>query len=315
MPYTNALYPFKIRGEYPRVLITDINPKVVAAADSKGFIVLGRGGPNRQMYILGCRTCGSPIHCRDRVILQNKVRCEGCIRNKDEAAAAAISGELVSTKPMGHRHLREWRLKCGHVVIRQRYNMRKAARGDNEAGCEECREDRYAAEAQEYGWTLLGHVPDKPGYRRYKHTCGTVQNVSVGNMLWGDAACHKCSKGASARPSFIYIFQIDLPQQPVIKLGYSRKPRKRLRHQLGIDLSVPTKVLKTIPMPSGFVAREEETAAHNALAEDHPDWVVPKAVYGDQINTAGEIYDPAALGRIHALLDEIAARFPPPNSA
>ena len=200
------------------------------------------------------------------------------------------------------------------MVIRQRANMRKAARGDNEAGCEECREERYAAEAQEHEWTLLGRTQNKPGYRRYKHTCGTVQNVSVGNMLWGDAACQKCSEGASARPSFIYIFQIDLPHQPVIKLGYSRKPRKRLRHQLGIDLSVPTKVLRTIPMPSGFVAREEETAAHNTLAKEHPDWVVPKSAYGDQINTAGEIYDPAALGKIHALVDEIAGRFPPLNS-
>jgi len=97
-------------------------------------------------------------------------------------------------------------------------------------------------------------------------------------MLWGDVACHKYSKGASARPSFIYIFQLDLPQQKVIKLGYSRKPHKRLRHRLGIDLNVPTKILKTIPMPSGFVARVEETAAQHTLARDHPEWVVPKAV-------------------------------------
>ncbi|MFT6424656.1 MAG: hypothetical protein ACJAVT_002226 [Yoonia sp.] len=315
MPYANAFYPFKIRGEYQRVFITEIKPKVVAAADSKGFTVLCRGGPDRHMYILGCRTCGSPIYRRDRVILQNNIDCEGCSNKKDTVAAATIDGELVSTRPIGHRHRREWRLKCGHVVIRQRGNMRKAARGKNKAGCEECREERYAAEAQKYGWTLLGHVPNKPGYRSYKHTCGTVQNVSVGNMLWGDAACHKCSKGASARPSFIYIFQIDLPQQTVIKLGYSRKPHKRLRHQLGIDLNVPTKVLRTIPMPSGFVARVEETAAHHTLARDHPDWIVPKEAYGDQINTAGEIYLLAALGKIHELVDEIAARFPPPNSA
>jgi len=59
------------------------------------------------------------------------------------------------------------------VVIRQRGNMRKAARGDNKAGCEEYREERYAAEAREFGWALLGPVPNKPGYRRYKHTCGT----------------------------------------------------------------------------------------------------------------------------------------------
>ena len=315
MPYTSACYPFKIRGEYPQVFIGPITPNLIAAANSKGFSVLGRGGPSRQMFILGCRTCGTPIHRRDRVILHHDIHCEGCIQNKDEVAAAALGGELVSTRPMGHRHLREWRLKCGHVVIRQRANMHKAARGDNEAGCEVCREERYAAEAQEFCWTLLGHVPNKPSYRSYKHTCGAVQNVSVGNMLWGDVACHKCSKGASARPSFIYIFKIDLPQQTVIKLGYSRKPSKRLRHQLAVDLSVPTKVLKTIPMPSGFVAREEETAAHHTLARDHSEWVVPKEAYGDQINTAGEIYLPAALAKIQALVDEIAGRFPPPNPA
>lgn len=124
MPFTSAYYPFKIRGEYPQVFIGAITPALITAADSKGFTVLGRGGPSRQMIILGCRSCGTPIHRRDRVILHHNIDCDGCIQNKDVAAAAVLGGELVSTEPMGHRHLRKWRLKCGHSPTGQHAQSR-----------------------------------------------------------------------------------------------------------------------------------------------------------------------------------------------
>lgn len=310
MAYVDSYYPFKINGTYPKVFLGKITPRQIKAADSKGFEVLGRGGPILQFLVLGCRACGSPILRRSYVVENTDIRCEGCIRKKDEAAAATIGAELIGPDPEHGRRYREWRLKCGHVVPRQRANIRRAARGDHEAGCETCREQRYTDEAAKFGWSLLGQVPDKSGYRRYQHTCGTVQEASVGNVLWGDIACHKCSDGPSGRPSFIYIFQIDLPGRPVIKFGYSRKPGKRLRHQLGISLDVNTKVLRTISLPSGYVARLEETAAHKLVKTEHPAWVVPKAVYSDAINTAGEIYYPNALPRVHELLDEIAGRYP-----
>lgn len=315
MPYVDSYYPFKINGSYPQVFLGKVTPRQVKAADKKGFEVLGRGGPLLQFLVLGCRACGSPILRRSYVIETSDIQCEGCIRKKDEAAAETIGAELVGPDLEHGRRYREWRLKCGHVVPRQRSNIRRAASGIHDAGCETCREQRYADEAAKFGWTLLGAVPDSPGYRRYQHTCGTIQEASVGNVLWGDIVCHECSDGPSGRPSFIYIFQIDLPGQTVVKMGYSRKPHKRLRHQLGIDLDLNTQVLRTIPLPSGYVARLEETAAHKHLNAEHPDWVVPKTVYGDAINTAGEIYYPDALQRVHELLNEIACRYPTDPSA
>ena len=316
MPYLDCYYPFKINGKHPQVFLGKITSDQIEAAKEKGFEVLGRGGPELQTLVLGCRACGTPILRRSNVVTHHNIDCEGCIRQKDEAAAAAIGAKLIGPDPQGDRHYRQWRLKCGHVVRRQRLHIREVARGVYDAGCETCREQRNAGEAAKFDWTLLGAVPDKPGFRRYQHTCGTVQEASVGNVLIGDIACHTCNEKASGRPSFIYIFQINLPGQQVIKVGYSRKPHKRLRHQLGIDLDVNTKVLRTIPLPSGYVARVEETAAHKTLHIEHPNWVVPKAVYGDAINTAGEIYDPEALPRVHELLDEIADRYPadPTNS-
>lgn len=310
MPFTSTHYSFEINGTRPPVFDGPITAEVYDGADRKGFVVLGRGGPIKQMVVLRCRACGQAIQRRTEVIKHNNIDCEGCSQQKDEAAAHKIGAELVSPTAMGHRHLREWRLPCGHTVIRQRNSMRRAARGHHTAGCETCREERYAKEAQKHGWTLIGAVPDKPGYRRYQHSCGTVQDASVGNVVWGDIACQKCSDGPSARPSFIYVFRIDLPGLSVIKLGYSKKPQKRLRHQLGIASGVETEVLRTIPLPTGYIARQEETAAHKLLETEHPDWVVPKARYGDAINTMGEIYHPAALPRIEALLDDIAARWP-----
>ncbi|WP_298856963.1 hypothetical protein [uncultured Sulfitobacter sp.] len=132
----------------------------------------------------------------------------------------------------------------------------------------------------------------------------------IGNMNWGDCACKKCSSGRASKPSFIYIFRIGLPGQPVIKLGYSVRPEKRLRYQLGNDKNVETEVLRVIHLPTGHDARCEEERAHKTLAALHPELVVSKTKYGDGVNTVGEIYRPEAVGIIHRLLDEIKKRFP-----
>ena len=136
----------------------------------------------------------------------------------------------------------------------------------------------------------------------------------MGNMVWGACACAGCSTGRTAQPSHMYLFRIDLPGLPVLKLGYSARPVKRLRHQLGIAKSVKTEVIRTIRLPTGHLARAEETQCHAILKRDHPEWLVPKAVYGDAINTVSEIYLPAAAPRIHALLDAIEARYPAPGA-
>ncbi|MCB5200226.1 hypothetical protein LGQ03_13325 [Loktanella sp. TSTF-M6] len=128
-------------------------------------------------------------------------------------------------------------------------------------------------------------------------------------MLWGACACAGCSPGRTAKASSIYLFRIQLPHLPVIKLGYSASPARRLRQQLGIAKGVETDIIRAIRLPTGHLARAEEELCHRILCRERPDWEVPKAVYGDAINTVSEIYLPVAEARIMAMLDEIEARF------
>ncbi|RPE72193.1 hypothetical protein EDD53_1342 [Pacificibacter maritimus] len=304
MPYVNAFYPFKIRGEYPRVFIAKIQSDVVAAADSKGFTVLCRGGPDRQMYILGCRTCGTPIHRRDRVVFDHKILCEGCGNKKDEVAAAALGGELVSPKPMGHRHLRQWRLKCGHLAIGQRGNMRKAARGNNNASCKECLKEQHAAEAADHGWTLIGPAArNNQSYREYEHLCGHRQDVSVANMRHGDVNCAGCSETWSSKPSKIYLLTFSLPTLPVIKLGYSNNPKFRLR-QVQFDPDKTRGTLdRAIDIKSGHRAICLEKAMHQYIQTHRPDLIVERDLFRDHLTTTSEIYHAHGRTFISALID------------
>ncbi|UMA65330.1 hypothetical protein LVO79_02360 [Roseivivax marinus] len=189
---------------------------------------------------------------------------------------------------------------------RQYVRVERAADGGHAAGCEECREARYREVAAQYGWTLTGPAETgRVGYRSYRHECGQAQDVLVGNMSHGDVDCARCGQSWTSKPSQIYLFRIGLPTGPVLKLGYSSNPGRRLRQQLGIARDVPTRILRTLEVPTGHRAVCLEKSAHAEMRRLHPDWIVPKMEYGDAINTRTEIYRPDAESALCAILDRI----------
>ncbi|WP_144055666.1 GIY-YIG nuclease family protein [Octadecabacter antarcticus] len=107
----------------------------------------------------------------------------------------------------------------------------------------------------------------------------------------------------------MYLFEINLPNLPVLKFGYSSNPSRRLNNQLGIAKGVQKQILRVIPMPSGKLAVKEETVVHKFVAERHHDLAVPKQVFGDQINTSGEIYYSKAEAILNQQMNDIAARY------
>jgi hypothetical protein len=62
-------------------------------------------------------------------------------------------------------------------------------------------------------------------------------------------------------------------------------------------------------MPSGNLAVAEEQACHRTMKMAQAELVVPKAEFGDGINTLGEIYRQEAMDILNAMLDEIAQRY------
>jgi hypothetical protein len=264
---------------------------------------------NRLHVLLRCHACDLTHAKRLSVVVGYRPECPHCIHKARVKQAHTLGARLLEHDPT-NRHYGIYQLSCGHTARRQYSRVHEAAKGGHALGCNECKELRYAKQAQRFGWDSIGPaISRKAGYRSYRHTCGQVQDVMVGNMTWGDCACKKCSPGRTSRPSAIYLFRINLLGFSVLKLGYSVRPKKRLKHQLGIDKSVETEILRVIRMPTGHDARAEEEHAHSVLRNQHPELVVPKSAYGDAINTFSEIYDPQAENLIQGFMDEIEGRY------
>lgn len=280
------------------------------AAKRSGYTITKRV-KDRLHVSLQCHTCGSEHRKRISVVLGHTPECPHCISIQRVSDARAVGARLLG-RDLKNRHYGHYRLECGHQARRQFHRVNKAAHGGHDLGCEACREQRYTAQASKWGWELIGPADNmKAGYRLYRHACGQFQDIAVVNAMWGDCACKQCSPGRTAKPSWIYIFRIDLPEGSVLKLGYSARPQKRLKHQLGLSKATTAEVIRVVKMPTGFDARLEEEQAHRALAEHHPDLIVPKSEFGDAINTKGEIYRKQAAPLIHGLLDVIEHRYPP----
>ncbi|ETX11965.1 hypothetical protein OCH239_18865 [Roseivivax halodurans JCM 10272] len=132
----------------------------------------------------------------------------------------------------------------------------------------------------------------------------------MGNMRWGDVDCAACGESWTSKPSQLYLFRVDLDPSAVLKLGYSSDPARRLRQQLGIARDTPSRILRTVSVPTGHEAVIREKAAHAYMRRHHPEMILPKSVYGDAINTRTEIYRLAAEPILRRLLDCIAADLP-----
>ncbi|CUI00341.1 hypothetical protein PHA8399_02472 [Leisingera aquaemixtae] len=120
--------------------------------------------------------------------------------------------------------------------------------------CETCHSRKEQKEAAAQGWALIGADPDRdPNYRLYRHReCGHTQRVARVNMQTGRFGCGKCGDDWPAAPSHLYAMQFKLPNgAQLVKLGFSRNPDSRLRHQLMKDHSVDAQILKTVRMASG----------------------------------------------------------------
>lgn len=279
-------------------------------AAEKGFVVVARAR-DRYTLVVRCRACDQLSLKKRNVVVDHNPDCHICIRTRRETATASLGATCLGPDPQGNRHYGVFKLACGHIVRRQFERVEDAAAGGDALGCETCLEQRYADEASKIGWNLVGPASDgRAGYRQYQHDCDHLQNITVGNMFWGDCDCAGCGESYTSKPSKIYLFAIDLPGLPVLKLGYSSTPDKRLRHQLGITAGTQTQILREVSMPTGHLAELEERTAHRILLLQHPDWIIPKAIFGERINTQGEIYHPAASATILDLLDAIAQRYP-----
>ena len=270
---------------------------------------------DHQHLVIECDTCDDRTIRRINVVKDNNPNCHTCIRQKRVAAAQIFGARLVGRDRSKGRHDFIYELACGHYVSRKVGNFKRAIEADFNVGCDACREDRYRSEARRINWQLVGPTsPERLNYRRYRHECGHEQDITVRNMMNEDCDCAGCGQSWASKRSYIYIFEIDLPNLRVLKLGYSSTPEIRLRQQLGISRKVGRNVRRKVPIVSGNIAVSLEKLCHHALARVCPEFIVPKAVFANGINTGSEIYYRSALPVLDGLIEAIEAGIRPDDA-
>ncbi|WP_027245690.1 hypothetical protein [Leisingera daeponensis] len=284
-----------------------IHPHWHDAAASKGFDILKRI-QDRYHLLLSCKACGATHVSKLFVLMNNQPFCPHCVeaRWRDDAAAAGLQWACRDPED---RHYGLYFADCGHRLRRQLELIKRAAAGICDVRCETCHSRKEQKEAAAQGWTLIGADPDgDPNYRLYRHReCGHTQRVARANMQTGRFGCGGCGENWPAAPSHLYAMQFELPNgAQLVKLGFSRNPDSRLRHQLLKHRSVEAQILKTVPMATGQLALQTEKRLHTRLKTAFPDSIAPPDLYAGSINVRSEIYFADVTAEIVRMLDEIA---------
>lgn len=276
-------------------------------ADQKGFDLIRRI-KDRYHLELCCRHCMSTFVCKAFVLRTAKPSCPACQMARWRSDAEQAGVEFLSRDP-ADRHRADYRLGCGHRVSRQMIQIRRFAEGKTGLGCDACLRDRHDAAARSRGWTLVGpDIARGTDYRRYRHSCEHEQSVAVVNMDTGRFGCASCGQGWTATQSFIYLLDLSDPQgRARIKLGYSRDPLCRMRHQLGLAKSARVRLARSVSIATGHDAVRIEKAMHAKLRRRFPDAVVAREELSGWINVTSEIYQPKILPQIIDLLDRAEA--------
>lgn len=305
MPVTKTYFPFPVDRGLVQIFSGKEHKHWKEAAGQHGFAFLGRA-VDRLHVILGCSSCGSATLKRISVVLRHNPECGNCILERHETAATRVGAKLLGPDPEGDRHYGVYQFACGHVDRRQHLRVEAAAAGGHDLSCETCTAEQHASEASEHGWTLIGPAARcNRSYRRYEHDCGHTQDVGVANMRHGDVNCAGCDETWTSKPSKIYLLSLMLPNVPVIKLGFSNNPMRRLQQVQNDPDETRGTLDREIDVGTGHDAICLEIAMHRLIRRHRPELIVEQIHFCDHLATTSEIYHERGRAFISALIDAV----------
>ncbi|MBL3609158.1 GIY-YIG nuclease family protein [Rhodovulum sulfidophilum] len=276
-----------------------------ALAQYKGFDLVRRIR-DKSHVALRCHTCGALTAQKLFTLRTAQPACAGC-RHRAVLAIAQKAGLAFQGYDPEYHKLGIYHAPCGHTVRRQFGQIERIANGHCKLRCETCHSGKEAEEAADRGWQLQGSDPEgNPNYRIYRHGCGHRQRVARANMQSGRFQCTACGEGWATAPSNLYAIRMELPTGlKVVKLGFSRDPQSRLRHQLLLQPGIQAELLQTVPQPTGHTALCCEKALNRALKKSHPDAIIPHAQFQDWLSVKTEVYgieiEPLILTRLNEI--------------
>lgn len=224
-----------------------ILPQWSEVAEKKGYSIVARVS-DRFHLALRCNVCAGLTKTKLFVLMNAQPICAPCLKAKQVALAKAAGVTMLRRDPT-HRHYAFYAAACGHELRRQFALIEQVAKGETGLRCEVCVTAKHSSEAAQQGWSLLGADPGgRVAYRFYRHDkCGAEQSVALGNMHTGRFDCAGCGESWTTAPSTIYVMRFQLEDgQPVIKLGFAKKPTSRLNHQLQVGLKRTGELLRVI---------------------------------------------------------------------
>lgn len=306
MSFFNFEPTYTIGEEFYPIYECDIPDHWHDLAGEKGYEIVERVIDKNHLY-LRCDACGGHMVSKVYVLRTNKPRCPHCLEDRRERLCDA-AGVCFIEADGSHDF---WiRLPCGHETSRQQSLLARVAAGTTGIRCEACLDARLEAEAEARGWQVIDDDPEGDhNYLLYRHVCGHEQRAAIINMRTGRLTCHGCSEAWTTAPSHIYAMRFGLENGRVaIKVGYSRDPWSRLRHQLVTDLEQGAELVRVIPMPSGHDAIRREKRLHGTLCALFPEAVLEQAEFAGQVKVKSELYCASIAPEIMTLLDDIELR-------
>lgn len=303
--FLDAAFPFGDReNAFPDAPIPD---HWHGYAEDKGFEIVARG-PDRYHLHLRCERCGGVMICKIYTLRTAQPICPHCLEARWRALCQDAGVTFLGRGDRAN-YLRV-QLPCGHETDRQQELLERVRRGATALRCSVCLEARMQAEARERGWELIGDDPDgSQNYRLYQHGCGHRQRVAVGNMVTGRFTCGGCSEGWTGDQSFLYMMRFGLRSgRDAIKVGFSRDPVSRLRYQLITERDQKARLIRTIAVQTGQEAMILEKRLHTTLRQQHPEAVLDRVEFANEVKVVSEIYDARIEAPIAALLDRIEIR-------
>ena len=128
-------------------------------------------------------------------------------------------------------------------------------------------------------------------------------------MRTGRFTCGGCSDAWTRAPSYLYAMRFGLESGRIaVKVGFSRDPWSRLRHQLVTDLDQDAELIRVIPVSTGHDAICREKRLHVALRHLYPEAVLERAEFAGQVKVKSELYCVSIEPEIMALFDDTELR-------
>lgn len=206
---------------------------------------------NRAVYKF--KGCGHIKEVHLSNLTRNSVECKECLLVENVKVAQSRNLELIGDSEIGPLYKKYRFFDCGHTADLQKSNVRSG-----KFYCKTCKDISLALEAAEHDIELVGESDRGARYRVYKFICGHTADIKTEMVRNGVCNCPVCGETSWSKPSYTYVFKIQVGDFSWLKVGYARSLSFRKR-RYGLPPGANVEELFTKRHETGKLADQYET--------------------------------------------------------